>query len=93
MRGVYIGKGLRVSLTLLSMWDKRNEKQRVRGKKSRVRTARSRVRTRGLHQVDRGREEKPLVEEKLQGRLALQHNRPAVWAAALWQPPPAFGRG
>ena len=45
MRGAYIGKGLMVPTTQLSMWDKRSEKQRVGGKKSHVRTAKSRVRT------------------------------------------------
>ena len=65
VRGVYIGKGLRVSTTQLLMWDKRSEKQGVKSKKTRVRTARNHVRTRGLHGVDGGREEKSLGEEKL----------------------------
>ena len=41
MRGVYIGKGFRVSLNGFLMWDRRSEKQGVGNKKSRVRTTRS----------------------------------------------------
>ena len=93
MRGVYIGKALRVSLTHLSMWDKISEKQRVRSKKTHVRTARSRVQTWGLHLADGEREEKSLEKKKPQCRLALQLNRLAEWAAALRQPFPGFGRG
>ena len=63
MRGVYIGKGLSVSLIQLLMWDKKSGKQRVGSKKTSVRIARSRVRTREMHRADGGREEKSLVEE------------------------------
>ena len=37
MRGVYIGKGFRVSLNGLPMWDKRSLKNKVWGTRNRVR--------------------------------------------------------
>ena len=60
MRGVYIGKGFRVSLNGFSMWDKGSLENKVWETRNRVRTAKSRVRTRGIHRADGGKEEEVL---------------------------------
>ena len=60
MRGVYIGKGFRVSLNRFPMWDNESWENKVWRARKRVRTARWRVRTRDMHRVEgRGIEEEP----------------------------------